>query len=327
MIQTIASLFVVYAMNNGQNLQPQFNMVELPQTTMPLYTGAFGQVCPIPAPDAICLNTSPSFAGHAIETYPGFTKCERTGDCCGCALISCGNSLAGCNTLSVGDYGVYGVQNIIVLGRSEELGGGTIHCFGILGCANSVISASNIKHIEGSRSGSLKNATVTVNKPVGGFHLDCIATGSCENANIELKIAAPPAGMKCDPDYVAAKIELSSISCYGQDSCKNMHFIINNMGCGRIEIQRIGCYTHNACVGATFSFLGDVTVKSCHLIAQSDGIPQGLSSKCGVGEGPYTLGEYVHVAYPAPSPQLIGANGVSGRAGPPYYYRPTIRYA
>ena len=149
-------------------------IVTQPLTPPGKYFGVYGQLCPIPEPDAMCQPNAPSFGAAMTEQVVGFAKCERNGDCCGCASISCGSEWNGCNTFSAGNNGAMGVQSISVIGRSEQNGGGQIQCLGIEACANAVITGSNIKSIDADKTGSMRNAKVTLSSVVADFDLNCI---------------------------------------------------------------------------------------------------------------------------------------------------------
>lgn len=256
-----------------------------PQTPPGKYFGFYGQLCPIPEPDAMCQPDAPSFGSAVTEQVAGFAKCERNGDCCGCSSISCGNEWTGCNTFSAGNYGVMGVEDITIIGRSEQNGGGQIQCLGVEACANSVISGSNIKSIDADKAGSMRNARVTLSSVVADFDLNCIGIGSCEGMKLEINVAGPPPGFMCNPAFSGQTIEWASLSCYGQDSCRNMEIIINNEGCNSIEIQQIECYSPTACAAASFQLNGDVRVNNCDLIGSSAGIATGLAQVCGLSQG------------------------------------------
>eukprot|EP01083_Nonionella_stella_P000567 1607_1 len=234
------------------------------------YLGPHGQLCPLPQPDAICSNTSPTFGrDKAIEQSPGYTHCGRVGDCCGCASISCGNDSIGCNTFLAGDFGAYGVENINIIGAYNsdiKQGGVDINCFGNEACAGSIIAAFNTSSIYAAKSGSMRNAKVSVFNPVDGFGLYCIGEGSCENSKFQLIIPGPPAGFMCNPDHATRTIIWDGIVCYGEHSCKNMDITINNMGCDDVIIGTVGCYSASACYGTVFSISGDVSVDQCDLV-------------------------------------------------------------
>lgn len=178
-----------------------------------------------------------------------------------------------------------GVQDINIVGRSEQNGGGQIMCMGTEACANSVITGSNIKSIDADKAGSMRNAKVTLSSVVADFDMNCIGIGACEGLKLEINIPGPPPGFMCNPAWSGNLIEWASISCYGQDSCRGMEITINNNGCNRIEIQQIECYSPTACAGANFQLNGDVTVNNCDLIGSSAGIATGLAQVCGFGSG------------------------------------------
>jgi len=178
-----------------------------------------------------------------------------------------------------------GVQSINVIGRSEQNGGGQIQCLGIEACRDAVITGSNIKSIDADKAGSMKNAKVTLSSVVADFDLNCIGIGSCEGMKLEINIAGPPPGFMCNPALRGSLIEWASLSCYGQDSCRNMEIVVNNNGCNRIEIQQIECYSPTACANAKFELNGDVTVNNCDLLGSSAGIATGLAQVCGLGGG------------------------------------------
>eukprot|EP00487_Bulimina_marginata_P009638 TRINITY_DN4110_c0_g1_i2.p1 TRINITY_DN4110_c0_g1~~TRINITY_DN4110_c0_g1_i2.p1 ORF type:complete len:189 (+),score=10.04 TRINITY_DN4110_c0_g1_i2:606-1172(+) len=166
------------------------------------------------------------------------------------------------------------------------MGGAQIHCLGISGCENAVITAAQVKTIAGDKDRSLKNARVKIIEPIADFSLDCIGPNSCEGLNLTVVYPGPPAGYQCNPVFMGQTIEMNSLTCYGRDSCKNMHITIDNQGCNRIEIQQIECYAATACVGANFDFKGLIDVNSCDLIGSSAGVATGLAEACGLVVGP-----------------------------------------
>merc|ERR1712045_308322 len=118
-------------------------------------------------------------------------------------------------------------------------------------CRDAVITGSNIKSIDADKAGSMRNAQVTLSSVVADFDLNCIGIGSCEGMKLEINIEGPPPGFMCNPQYSGNLIEWASLSCYGQDSCRNMEIIVNN----------------------------------CDLIGTSAGIASGLAQVCGLGGG------------------------------------------
>jgi hypothetical protein len=301
-MRSIGSLFAIYGVCFGQSppiTVPSVPAVtlaaipEVPALTLPalpaipaiptrpaapigqLY-GAFGQLCGVPLKDTKCQNVGVA----AIAQYPAFMKCERNFDCCLCGEVNCGNSWAGCNTFSAGDSGVYGVENINIIGRSSQLGGAAINCIGIESCAHSVINGENIKSIDAAGALSLRNAQVSIINPTADFSLDCIGLGACENLMLDIFIAGPPPGYQCNPEIQIETIEFAALQCSGQNSCKNMQLTIRNEGCHPIEIQQIECLQPNSCQGAQFTFFGDIEVNNCDLIGGGQ-IAAGLAQVCG----------------------------------------------
>lgn len=221
--------------------------------------GAFGQHCAVPSSVAQCQTTSDIVSDAAS---PGFTRCDKTFDCCLCQAVTCTN----CDTFSAGYSGVFGVQNININGKPAYQGGARIKCLGVEGCAETVITGNNIKTLLSSGVMALRNAKVTITDPVRYFELDCLAMGGCQGLKVELIYSAPPAGYACSvPSQYLAPSIISGIQCSGQESCTNMELTIRNEGCNQVIIQDLVCLRPGACNHAVFNFIGDVELQHCDL--------------------------------------------------------------
>jgi hypothetical protein len=252
---------------NPSNTLPAPSTTLVPQAPQGYHFGHYEQLCPEPTNDAVCGKVaSLTYGGDVVDQVAGFTKCERIGDCCSCRSVSCGFGVSGtpCTEMSAGNYGLYGVQDIQINGRSEQAGGAELKCIGIEGCANTQITALNIKTIEANQFGSLRGAQISVTSPTADFSLSCNGEESCMNAKIHIVIPGPPPGFMCNPAYPTSSKEYSSVSCNHENACKGMELTIDNQGCGPIELQQLECYRANSCDGASFDFRG-VTVASCNI--------------------------------------------------------------
>jgi len=120
-----------------------------------------------------------------------------------------------------------------------------------------------------------QDAAVWINEPMVGFNLECPVTGSCSGMEIVLNI--PGSGQQCDP-ATAKDISLGGIECIDVASCNYLKYTINNHGCDRVLLESIEC-AERACLGAKFTFIGNVEVQSCSLPATGPQ-PFGIDAIC-----------------------------------------------
>eukprot|EP00486_Rosalina_sp_Unknown_P002645 CAMPEP_0201574506 /NCGR_PEP_ID=MMETSP0190_2-20130828/19023_1 /ASSEMBLY_ACC=CAM_ASM_000263 /TAXON_ID=37353 /ORGANISM="Rosalina sp." /LENGTH=299 /DNA_ID=CAMNT_0048002827 /DNA_START=119 /DNA_END=1019 /DNA_ORIENTATION=- len=95
--------------------------------------GAWNQVCPVPTSEQDCQFNGQMIQSDAVNNR-GIINCDRTADCCKCGSIQCGvvSPVAGlplvdphgCLQFSAGDYGAYGVKQIVVIGNPASGAGG-----------------------------------------------------------------------------------------------------------------------------------------------------------------------------------------------------------
>jgi hypothetical protein len=272
MMKTIASFVTFYQLSNSQGI-PVVPATPPALPSLPgsagnnpngislappgMVFGAHGQFCAGPATDTDCQ----SIRSVLHSQQPGFTKCEKDYDCCLCSSVSCGDLSEGCVVLSAGNYGVFGVKGIDILGRNL---GAQINCIGVEACAESQMTGRNVKYIDGAGTMALKNAQISITRPVPGFGLACVGRDSCDGLQLELIFEGPPAGYACDPAY-AETVWLNQISCVQPGSCRNLDVTVRNNGCNKVMIGKLECIQPDACTNAKFNLIGDVEFHNCDL--------------------------------------------------------------
>eukprot|EP01083_Nonionella_stella_P299759 1019860_1 len=281
MMKTIASLITFCQLSNSQGIPavpatpalPSFpggagNGIALAPPGMVF--GAYGQFCAGPAPDTECQ----SIRTALYSQEPGFTKCEKDYDCCLCSSITCGDANQGCVVFSAGNYGVFGGKSIDIEGRML---GAQINCIGVEACAESQMTGRNVKNVNSAGTMALKNAQISITRPVPGFSLDCVGHDSCDGLQLELVFEGPPPGYACDPSYVET-IWLNQISCIQTGSCKNLDVTIRNEGCNKVMIGKLECILPGSCADASFNLIGDVEFHNCDLRSSAGSSATGIET-------------------------------------------------
>ena len=118
-------LFTLYGTSYGQSIAENPLVTKIPPPGQ--LFGAFGQLCPAPAPTA---PTTCMKATDKAKDTNGMLLCEAPYDCCLCESIECGSVDVPCSELSIGTAGAFGVKSINVIGTNAN-GGAGIECGGL----------------------------------------------------------------------------------------------------------------------------------------------------------------------------------------------------
>lgn len=223
--------------------------------------GAFGQLCPAPAPTAPTKCSQAT--DKATDAGTGMLLCEAPYDCCLCESIECGTVDVPCQELSIGTAGAFGVKSINVVGTPTN-GGAGIECGGADACKHAKMTGSAVSAVDCGSPDSCKDAIITLTDPAPYFALECSAAGSCEGAFVGVNFPAPAAGTAC-PAGKKEVINLGGIQCSTAGSCTDLTFGVANSGCAKVVIDVIECLAPGACTNAVFNFIGDVDVRRCEL--------------------------------------------------------------
>jgi len=223
--------------------------------------GAFGQLCPAPAPTAP--TTCSKATDVATDAGTGMLLCEAPYDCCLCESITCGTVDIPCQELSIGTAGAFGVKSINVVGTPTN-GGAGIECGGADACKHAKMTGSAVSAVDCGSPDSCKDSIISLTDPAPYFALECSASGSCEGAFVGLNYPAPAVGVSC-PAGKKEVIHMGGIQCSTAGSCTDLTFGVANSGCSKIVIDIIECLAPGACTGATFNFIGDIDVLRCEL--------------------------------------------------------------
>ncbi len=105
-------------------------------------------------------------------------RCSMESECCMCNSIQCGVSNGmPCNQfVAVGDYAMYGVKGIHIIGNNGNIystNGVSIDCQGIQSCKDTNIFASGISYIDCDGDNACQMAVMSIVNPKNGFLIEC----------------------------------------------------------------------------------------------------------------------------------------------------------
>mmetsp|Transcript_1709 Transcript_1709/g.2782 ORF Transcript_1709/g.2782 Transcript_1709/m.2782 type:complete len:667 (+) Transcript_1709:111-2111(+) len=240
--------------------------------------GSWGQACPITNGPHECEQSGE----HVVHNTNGNVFCQRPGDCCMCQFVQCGTALGvepmGCTLFRAGDYGVYGVQQIAVIGDpNSATRGGSIECQGIAACAGANLFADSAVGLECNVDRSCAQAVMQIDNPADYFSIDCNGPQSCLGLSLTINIGIE--GQQCDASLADSVVHhLEGLRCNSVESCKDMQITINNRGCNKVVLNNLECMQPESCTGASFQFIGDIDINQCQC-GPSCGYTTGLE-KC-----------------------------------------------
>ena len=141
--------------------------------------GAYNQLCEITDIKACHVTT------QSIGDYLGDLSCMQPYECCMCKSVQCGYlATMPCDTLRIGEFGVYGVEKVLVTGnKAIRASGASIECYGTSACRQSHIYGSYVESIHCDGPDSCKDATVIINEPKRGFSIECTGTSDIISTN------------------------------------------------------------------------------------------------------------------------------------------------
>lgn len=165
-----------------------------------------------------------------------------------------------CDVIKFGTYSAYGVSDIRIIGNAE-LGkkGAIIYCQGVGSCLNTEMSADYVQTVSCHGTSACENAIIHISEPKSGFLLECSGVDSCNNLQIDIRLAS----QEC-----VGVIPILGIRCFDARSCENAQIKIVNTGCNALSIESVQCHRHTSCKQTHFELIGDIEIEQC---------------KCGVG--------------------------------------------
>eukprot|EP01084_Bolivina_argentea_P315190 546014_1 len=228
--------------------------------------GAYNQLCNIPSNSQYQCE----YSTDMLKDTLGAINCMTPYDCCMCNTIECGLNGEPCTEIVIlGDYGIFGVQEIFLIGTKSDLVNPiSIDCGGIGSCQNTIISAVNAGIIQCDGENACQNAHITIIDPINEFLLNCGGISSCEGLNIDI-IIPNTRGNMCNR-RMQDIFYITKIACNDNRACKNMQITIENSGCDKVIIRDLECIQPNSCNNANFNLIGDIAIENCQCGASCD---------------------------------------------------------